>query len=219
MTKNQREFQRQIERLQRSINRLTKKEQFIQSQDLPTQPKRITKRMVKKLKELKGKDFVSELNIETGEVVRETKPVSLYKHKPKTKKYIPTFSVYDEIHARFEEAEQEIIAQYGMSVYDREIIQARVNHIRDLIDILEYKHNQYEEREQYGVYDAYLKTHEEIIAELLSPLIYSSDQVEVDYSYSELVRILSMNDDEILGEETLSRLAKAEEFMMEHGGE
>lgn len=211
MTKNQREFQREILRLQRSINRLTKQHRFAQSQSLPEQPKRITKRMIKQLKQLKGKHFVDEIDLDTGEILNEAMPVSIYRRKPKRIEYRPTFNVYGEILARFKQAEQEIIAQYGQSVYDRDLIQARVNHIRDLIDILEYKHNQYAEQNYYGIYTAYLKAHEEEIAELLTPIIYSSDQADVDYSYSELVRILAQNDTEIIGEESLSRLATAEE--------
>lgn len=218
MTKNQAQFQRELLRLQRSIDKLTKQHHFAQSQPLPTQPKRVTKRMIKQLQSLKGKNFVDEIDVDTGEIINQALPVSVYKRKPKHQTYHPTFNVYGEILARFKQAEQEIIAQYGQSVYDRDLIEARVNHIRDLIDILEYKHQQYDEMKYYGIYTAYLKAHEEQIAELLTPIIYSSDQAEVDYSYSELVRILSQNDEEILGEETLSRLAKAEEFMTEHGG-
>ena len=218
MTKNQKEFQREILRLQRSIDRLTRQHRFAQSQPLPEQPKRITRRMIKQLKSLKGKSFVDEIDVETGEIINQALPVSVYKRKPKRVEYHPTFNVYEEILTRFREAEQEIIAQYSQSVYDRDLIQARVNHIRDLINIIEYKHDEYDEKEYYGIYTAYLKANEEKIAELLTPLIYSSDQADVEYSYSELVYILSQSDTKIIGEETLSRLARAEEFMNEHGG-
>lgn len=218
MTKNQKEFQREILRLQRSIDRLTRQRRFAQSQPLPEQPKRITRRMIKQLKSLKGKSFVDEIDVETGEIINQALPVSVYKRKPKRVEYHPTFNVYEEILTRFREAEQEIIAQYSQSVYDRDLIQARVNHIRDLISIIEYKHDEYNEKEYYGIYTAYLKANEEKIAELLTPLIYSSDQADVEYSYSELVYILSQSDTKIIGEETLSRLARAEEFMNEHGG-
>lgn len=218
MTKNQREFQRELLRLQRSINRLTKQHRFTQSQSLPEQPKRVTKRMIKQLKALKGKSFVDEIDVETGEIISQALPVSVYKRKPKRQEYHPTFNVYAEILARFKEAEQEIIAQYSQSVYERDLIQARVNHIRDLIDILEYKHNEYDEQGIASIYTAYLKKNEEKIAELLTPLIYSSDQAEVEYSYSSLIMILSQSDEKIIGEETLSRLARAEEYANEHGG-
>ena len=204
MTKNQAQFQRELLRLQRSIDKLTKQHRFAQSQPLPEQPKRVTKRMIKQLQSLKGKNFVDEIDVETGEIINQ--------------EYHPAFNVYAEILARFKQAEQEIIAQLGQTTYERDLVEARLNHIRDLIDILEYKHKQYDEQKYWGIYTAYLKQHEEQIAELLTPIIYSSDQAEIDFSFSELVGILSQHDTEIMGEETLSKLAQAEEFMMEHGG-
>ena len=68
MTKNQREFQKELARLERSIARLTKKHEFIQSVDLPAQPKRVSRRHIKRLQELKGKHFVSQIDTETGEL-------------------------------------------------------------------------------------------------------------------------------------------------------
>ena len=69
MTNNQRLFQQEINRLQRSIGRLTKHEEFIQMYDLPSQPKRVTAKHIKRLKELKGRNFVSQIDVETGEII------------------------------------------------------------------------------------------------------------------------------------------------------
>lgn len=218
MTKNQAQFQRELLRLQRSIDKLTKQHRFAQSQPLPEQPKRVTKRVIKQLQSLKGKNFVDEIDVETGEIINQALPVTVYKRKPKRQEYHPAFNVYAEILARFKQAEQEILAQLGQTVYERDRVEARLNHIRDLIAIIEYKHQQYNEQKYWGIYTAYLKQHEEQIAELLTPIIYSSDQAEIDFSFSELVGILSQHDTEIMGEEILSELAQAEEFMMEHGG-
>lgn len=217
MTKNQREFQREMQRLERSISRLTKKHQFVQTQSLPEQPKRITKRMIKQLKQLKGKTFVTEIDIDTGEVIREALPVSIYKRKPKRMEYKPVFSVYLEILARFQQARQEVLAQYGQSAYEHDLIGTRVKLIDDLIAILESKHDEYEEQGMYGMYTAYLKKHEEEIAECLTPIIYSSDQAEVEYNYSELVRILAQNDLMILGVEIPEEISQLMEDMPEGG--
>ena len=217
MTKNQKLFQRELERLQRSIQRLTKKHQFIQSQSLPERPKRITKRMIKLLKQLKGKSFVSELDIDTGEVITEAMPVSLYKRKPKRIEYKPVFNVYLEILQRFKEAEQECLAQYSQSAYEHDLIDLRVQCIRHLIDIMEYKHDEFEDEGHYGMYGAYLKRNEETIAGLLSPLIYSSQQSEVEYSYTELVYIVSQNDLMILGTQIPEELSELIEGMTEGG--
>lgn len=87
MTSNQRIFEQELKRLQRSINRLTKQENFIQTFDLPTQPKRVTKKRIKQLQELKGRQFVSEIDIQTGEVIRQAEYEDIYKSKPRQKSY------------------------------------------------------------------------------------------------------------------------------------
>lgn len=61
MTNNQREFQKQINRLQREINSLIKRGVITTPPQLPKQPKRITKKKIDELKGLKGKHFVGEV--------------------------------------------------------------------------------------------------------------------------------------------------------------
>lgn len=110
MTKNQREFQKQLARLERSISRLTKQHQFIQSAELPKQPKRITRRRIKQLEELKGKHFVSEIDIETGEVIHEATYQDIYKRKPRSRSFYKR--EYDAEKARaYREAHREQIAE------------------------------------------------------------------------------------------------------------
>lgn len=204
MTKNQAQFQREILRLQRSINRLTNKSKFVQTIDLPAQPKRVTKQMIKKLQALKGKTFVTEINVDTGEIIKEAMPVTIYKRKPKPKKYYPSFSVYDEILARFKEAEQSVIAQYSYGGYENEIVAQKINCIRDCIAIIETQHDDYDNLDQAQIYTAYLKSKEEEIAENLTPLIFDSKEEQVEYHYSELIRILAWGNKDILGSEDVS---------------
>lgn len=110
MTKNQREFQKQLARLERSISRLTKQHQFIQSAELPKQPKRVTRRHIKQLEELKGRHFVSEIDIETGEVIREASYEDIYKRKPRKRSTYQR--VYDAEKARaYRETHREQIAE------------------------------------------------------------------------------------------------------------
>ena len=87
MTKNQRIFQQEIARLERSISKLSKHSNFIQVQSLPEQPKRVTARHIKQLKELKGKHFFAEVDTETGEVLSEAKAEEIYKHHARKKTY------------------------------------------------------------------------------------------------------------------------------------
>ena len=110
MTKNQREFQKQLARLERSISRLTKQHQFIQSAELPKQPKRVTHRHIKQLEELKGRHFVSEIDIETGEVIHESTYQDIYKRKPRSRSFYKR--PYDADKARaYREAHREQIAE------------------------------------------------------------------------------------------------------------
>lgn len=110
MTKNQREFQKQLARLERSISRLTKQHQFIQSAELPKQPKRVTHRHIKQLEELRGKHFVSEIDIETGEVIREASYEDIYKRR--LRKRSTYQRAYDADKARaYREAHREQIAE------------------------------------------------------------------------------------------------------------
>ena len=110
MTKNQREFQKELARLERSIARLTKKHDFIQSVDLPAQPKKVSRRHIKKLQELKGRHFVSQIDTETGEVIHEATYQDIYKHKARTRSTYKR--PYDAEKARaYREAHREQIAE------------------------------------------------------------------------------------------------------------
>ena len=62
MTKNQREFQKEINRLLRSIKSLESKG-FKQATQLPTQPKRVSKKYITELKQLKGRQFVEPIEL------------------------------------------------------------------------------------------------------------------------------------------------------------
>ena len=289
MTKYQREFEKELARLQRSVSRLTKQSKFYQTVDLPTQPKRVTKRMIKSLKELKGKHFVAEVDIETGEVLRTATAEQIYEKHPRlagfrksyydpeyarryrqehreeinarqreyrkahreeinarqrayrqahreeinararerrqanreeinarqreryAQNYIPTFTVLDEIIERFRQAEQEIIAQYDTSFYGKDIITMKLRCIRNLISTIE---SRYDDRD--GIYSAHLKKNEERIAELLTPLIYDSDQTNVDASYTELL-IIVRQDRTLVSSEYDSDLSQYIEDLMESG--
>ena len=253
MTKNQREFQNELARLQRSISKLTSQHEFVQSYDLPTQPKRVTRKRIKQLQKLKGRHFVSQIDIETGEVIHEAEYQEIYKKTGRQKSYkkraydaekarayreshrqqireankryreankdvirerqrayrqshreeirakarvyreankqrinadakrrrrqkklaqqsaqqpyIPTFDIYDEILMRFHEAKQEIIRE-RVPYSER-----KLECVDTLIGTLESN------RAIMGAdYMAYLKKHEETIAEQLHTLIYTSDQ-------------------------------------------
>ena len=289
MTKFQRGFEKELARLQRSVSRLTKQSKFYQTVDLPTQPKRVTKRMIKSLKELKGKHFVSEVDTETGEIIRQATAETIYQKHPRlagfrksyydpeyarayrqahreeinarnrayrqahreevnarqrayrqanrdrinararerrklhreeinarareryAQNYIPTFTVLDEILERFRQAEQEIIAQYDTSIAGKDVITTKLRCIRNLITTVESRYN-----DRDGIYSAHLKKNEERIAELLTPLIYDSDQTNVDASYTELL-VIVRQDRTLVRSEYDSDLSQYIEDLMESG--
>lgn len=110
MTNNQRLFEQELKRLQRSVERLTKQNKFIQTYDLPAQPKRITRKRIKQLQQLKGRHFVSEIDIETGEVVSEAEFKQIYEKKTRSRSYAKP--PYDPVKAReYREAHKEEIRE------------------------------------------------------------------------------------------------------------
>ena len=83
--------------------------------------------------------------------------------------------------------------------------------IRNLISTIE---SRYDDRD--GIYSAHLKKNEERIAELLTPLIYDSDQTNVDASYTELL-IIVRQDRTLVSSEYDSDLSQYIEDLMESG--
>lgn len=63
MTNNQREFQKEVARLQRSINKLLQDPTYQQTVSLPEQPKKITRGYLSDLKQYKGKDFTQQIEL------------------------------------------------------------------------------------------------------------------------------------------------------------
>ena len=144
MTKNQREFQKQIKRLERSMNRLLKQDNYVPQFDLPEQSKRVTRQMLTKLESLKGRDFLAKIDTETGEAFIGKQPEIRSRRRAKHETtYIPHYTAYDEIYKRFKEAEQEILSLYTSQAYGRDLITKKLEFIRHLISTLEYNHEQY----------------------------------------------------------------------------
>ena len=190
MTKNQREFQKEIARLQRSMKRLLKKDKYVPLHELPTQPKRVTRKMITRLQQMSGRNFVEEIDIYTGEVIYSPSEPQIYSRKPKAKQYAPNYEVYQEIVERFKEAEQAILSMMNVP-YLVEIAEYRLKMVRHLIDTLEHNHE-----ENDGMYVAYLQANQDLISELLSAIQwYDSDQPNVDAQYTELLMVLRMEVD------------------------
>lgn len=190
MTKNQKEFQKEVARLQRSINKLTKKPEFQQSIDLPEQPKKVTRTYLSQLKQLKGKDFLTEIDTDTGEILRTPSIPEPYrsKRRPSTSEdYIPTFNIYEEILSILTDGINELNSWLNDEVtpYGQYLIQLKIDYLQQNINWLTEKYD-----EQGGVYIAYLKQREEEIAELVHSIIYASSQEVVERNLTRLALII-----------------------------
>lgn len=94
MTNNQREFQKQINRLQREIRNLQIKHNVKTHKSLPEQPKHITRAKLDEFKSLKGKDFV---DIEEHKPRRSRKEDETHARKVRPKNYVrPPYEPVDE---------------------------------------------------------------------------------------------------------------------------
>ena len=87
MTNNQRAFQRELNRLQKSISNLQKKG-YVKNVDLPDIPKRVTTKAIEELKLQRGKNYVVKTPTITtpsskGSKAFTSKSSSTYVHKPR----------------------------------------------------------------------------------------------------------------------------------------
>lgn len=90
MTNNQREFQREVNRLMREITQLQQQHHFKHIAPLPEQPKRITRKHIEELKGLKGRHFVGEAPKSTKRRTKDNEPTA----RKQTKKYDePSYSI------------------------------------------------------------------------------------------------------------------------------
>lgn len=187
MTKNQREFQKQIKRLERSMKRLLKRDIYVPQYDLPEQPKRVTRQMLAKLEALKGRDFLAKIDTETGEAFIGKQPEIRSRRRKHEQTYLPNHTAFNEIRERFLEAEQSILSMYNIP-YLHDVADYRLKMVRHLIDTLDEQY-----RDKDGIYIAFLQSNQELIAELLSAIQwYDSNQPNVEAQYTELLMVLRM---------------------------
>ena len=81
MTQNQREFQKQVARIEREMKRLLKRDNYVPVYDIPDAPKRVTRKMITRLEELSGRNFVAKVDTDTGEVLHHPNQPEIYSRK------------------------------------------------------------------------------------------------------------------------------------------
>ena len=212
MTKNQLEFKKQQRRLKRAIKRLEKQGYFDFDFEIPTQPKRVTKKRIEEIKAIKPKHILKgaqHVDFETGwvrpaeEVRAEKKQIAIQKRK----------RTIEEKRKRIEEEKPNDTSIYlskGETIPTLstiEIVQNRLNElanmprfqntlagekVKALLDIFHYNLEHTESDYQYNKYVQYISEHLDDIAENSTIIEFSSDdKVEFSMALNTLIEILN----------------------------
>lgn len=213
MTKNQLEFKKQQNRLKRAIKRLEKQGYFDFDFEIPTQPKRVTKKRIEEIKAIKPKHILKNaqhVDFETGwvrpaeEVRAEKKRIAIQKRKR---------TIEEKRKRAIEEKPTDDTSTYlGIgeiipSLSTIEIVQNRLNElanlprfqntlagekVRGLLDIFHYNLEHAESDYQYNKYVQYISEHLDGIAENSTIIEFSSDdKVEFSMALNTLIEILN----------------------------
>ena len=213
MTKNQLEFKKQQNRLKRAIKRLEKQGYFDFDFEIPTLPKRVTKKRIEEIKRIKPKHILKNaqhVDFETGlvrpaeEVRAEKKQIAIQKRKrtinEKRKRDTEEKSTDD----------GSIYSDKGETIPILsiiEIVQNRLDYlanlprfqgtlagekVKALLDIFHYNLEHAESDYQYNNYVQYISEHLDDIAENSTIIEFSSDDsVEFSMSLNRLIEILN----------------------------
>ena len=213
MTKNQLEFKKQQNRLKRAIKRLEKQGYFDFDFEIPTLPKRVTKKRIEEIKSIKPKHILKNaqhVDFETGwvrsaeEVRAEKKQIAIQKRKrtieEKRKRAIEEKPIDD----------TSIYLGKGETIPTLstiEIVQNRLNElanmprfqntvagekVKALLDIFHYNLEHAESDYQYNKYVQYISDHLHDIAENSTIIEFSSDdKVEFSMALNTLIEILN----------------------------
>lgn len=213
MTKNQLEFKKQQRRLKRAIKRLEKQGYFDFDFEIPTLPKRVTKKRIEEIKAIKPKHILKNaqhVDFETGmvlpaeEVRAEKKRIAIQKRKrtieEKRKRLIDEKSNHNTSTSLVKD---ETIP----SLSTIKIVQNRLNQlanlprfqntlagekVKALLDIFHYNLEHTESDYQYNKYVQYISEHLDDIAENSTIIEFSSDdKVEFSMALNVLIEILN----------------------------
>ena len=212
MTKNQLEFKKQQRRLKRAIKRLEKQGYFDFDFEIPTLPKRVTKKRIEEIKAIKPKHILKNaqhVDFETGwvrsaeEVRAEKKQIAIQKRKR---------TIEEKRKHLLEEKTNDIPGYLGKGetipiLSTIEIVQNRLNQlanmprfqntlagekVKSLLDIFHYNLEHAESDYQYNKYVQYISEHLDEIAENSTIIEFSSDdKVEFSMALNTLIEILN----------------------------
>ena len=213
MTKNQLEFKKQQRRLKRVIKRLEKQGYFDFDFEIPTLPKRVTKKRIEEIKAIKPKHILKNaqhVDFETGwvrsakEVRAEKKQIAIQKRKrtieEKRKRAIEEKSNDDTsiylgkgetipMLSTIEMVQNRLNALANMPRFQNTLGGEKV---KALLDIFHYNLEHTESDYQYNKYVQYISEHLDDIAENSTIIEFSSDdKVEFSMALNTLIEILN----------------------------
>ena len=217
LTEKQKAYQKERRRLLQTVNRAKKQGYIFPENIVPSLPKRVTKKSLQRIQNLKSQDLYKKaqyLYEETGEIVsaeqrkQEVKRIGIEKRKLTRKKksksqeitttiYYPTISIIDVIRDRIIELQREAKPPVDISFRKNEVL-----NIFD--DTVTY----YEMNENISEYENYLKNHESEIADLLNVISYDSNSEKVNASFVSLGRLLNVTSLSMEQAENLSAMAE-----------
>lgn len=213
MTKNQLEFKKQQRRLKRAIKRLEKQGYFDFDFEVPTLPKRVTKKRIEEIKAIKPKHILKgaqHVDYETG-WVRPAEEVRAEKKQKAIEKRKRTIEEKRK-RASDENSSEETSIYLGKGetipiLTTIEIVQNRLNQlanlprfqnnvagekVKSLLDIFRYNLDHAETEYQYNNYVQYITDHLDDIAENSTIIEYSSDDsLEFTMALNTLIEILN----------------------------
>ncbi len=213
MTKNQLEFKKQQKRLKRAIKRLEKQGYFDFDFEIPTLPKRVTKKRIEEIKAIKPKHILKNahhVDFETGwvrpaeEVRAEKKQIAIQKRKrtieEKRKQLIDGKSNDDTtiylgkgetipILSTVEMVQNRLNQLANMPRFQNTLASEKV---KALLDIFHYNLEHAESDYQHNKYVQYISEHVDDIAENSTIIEFSSDdKVEFSMALNTLIEILN----------------------------
>ena len=217
LTEKQKAYQKERRRLLQTVNRAKKQGYIFPENIVPSLPKRVTKKSLQRIQNLKSQDLYKKaqyLYEETGEIVsaeqrkQEVKRIGIEKRKLTRKKksksqeitttiYYPTISIIDVIRDRIIELQREAKPPVDISFRKNEVL----NIFDDTVTF-------YEMNENISEYEDYLKNHESEIADLLNVISYDSNSEKVNASFVSLGRLLNVTSLSMEQAENLSAMAE-----------
>ena len=193
-TELQKLYQKQRRRLQQAVRRGIKQGYIFNEDVIPSLPKRVTKKALKKIENTKPEDLYKKaiwLDTETGEIIPAPEKRKERRSRKKKKEPVevsvtyPKISLIDTLKARIEDMTAPQVFQSGKKGKIEYPIENRKNYLLQIID---------DSYDFYGdEYLPYLEQNSEEIFDLIDAVMYkASNTEEIDATFARLGRLLNV---------------------------